>query len=221
VGDSVVYGNHALDQSETIAAQARAVLAQAPALANCVVQVMPAAASSWGPPNQEAFLQEVGLLDADAAFVLLSAHDLYDIPTFGGIVPYRIKPSWGGLDDARQIFIERTFPPKARTVPSPDIRKAASLAALNRMAALFKDAQIPATLVYHPTTDERVNGIRDERDVFSNWAAGQGWLFSDLSKAPLSAADYEDHIHPNAKGATKIAGLLMAQAQVVLPPCKG
>ena len=62
IGDSVIYGNHFLDQSETIALQMIDRLRATPRLSGCTLRVMPAAASSWGPVNQAAYLADLGVL---------------------------------------------------------------------------------------------------------------------------------------------------------------
>ncbi|MBF9036857.1 SGNH/GDSL hydrolase family protein, partial [Rhodobacterales bacterium HKCCE2091] len=77
VGDSVVYGGTELDQSETIAARLDA------ALAACGAQALPVAVSSWGPVNQAAWLRREGVQDARAAALVVSAHDLHDVPRPG------------------------------------------------------------------------------------------------------------------------------------------
>ncbi len=93
IGDSVVYGGHRIDQSETIAAQLAAGLGDDSFLAGCRPVVVPMAVSSWGPANQAAFLKRDGHFAAQVAAIVVSAHDLYDIPT-GRIesIPYRLGP---------------------------------------------------------------------------------------------------------------------------------
>ena len=48
VGDSVIYGNHFLDQEETIAARIRTIVSEDPDLAGCDIMIVAAAVSSWG-----------------------------------------------------------------------------------------------------------------------------------------------------------------------------
>ena len=48
IGDSVVYGNHFLDQADTISARLTTLLRADAVLANCQPLVMAMAASSWG-----------------------------------------------------------------------------------------------------------------------------------------------------------------------------
>ena len=72
IGDSVVYGEHRLDQSETVAARMTVALEADPALAGCRPIVLPMAVSSWGPINQAAFLARDGLHGADVAALVIS-----------------------------------------------------------------------------------------------------------------------------------------------------
>lgn len=206
IGDSVIYGGHFLDQSETIAAQMAKTLASA----NCAPRVLPAAVSSWGPENQAAFLKKRGTFGADWAAIIVSAHDLYDVMQDDpDILPYRTKPSRTALGDAVQAARERLL----RTAPAPprftpQERRAISLDALTRMTKQLRAAGAKVFLVYHPTTTERTTSARPERQAFQNWARDQGVAFADLGDAPIPLDGYRDTIHPNPLGAEKIAAEL-------------
>lgn len=221
VGDSVVYGNHHLDQSQTIAVRLAALLGVRPELAGCRPLAMAAAASSWGPVNQAAFLAETGLLGADLVVHLVSAHDLQDVPSFDDVIPYRLVPSHGALDDARQIVIERLVRRlRTRKKAAPiEEREAQTLAAMNRLRDQVRAAGVPLLLAYHPTIPERANGASRTRQIFRDWALESDVAFVDLGTLDLTAADYRDTIHPNASGASAIAGFLADVTVASLPPC--
>ena len=223
IGDSVVYGNHSLDQPDTIGVQLTDHLAALPPLAGCTPLAMAAAASSWGPVNQAAFLADIGLLETDLALLLVSAHDLYDTPSGDGfLIPYRLRPSYGALDDAGQIVIERL---KRRLVPGPpaqpiELRRQATLAALDRIEAQMARNGVPLILVYHPTVPERQDGLRGEAEVFAHWAQRRGVTFKTLDQEDLKAPGaYRDHIHPAAPGAKRIARHLAHVSAAYLLPC--
>lgn len=218
IGDSVVYGNHFLDQRDTIAQNLTQELAS---VMRCTPIVMPAAASSWGPVNQAAFLEDVGTLDADLAILLLSGHDLYDTPTFkDAVIPYRLKPSFSAIHDAAQIAWERFGPntSKQMNLPSFEARQTETLAALDKIKDQLQADEILLILVYHPTMTERTNGFYDAQAVLADWAQGHDVPVEALGSG-LTPDFYRDDIHPNAAGAHYIARRFAQIVQPVLPPC--
>lgn len=77
LGDSVVNGGSHVDQPDLCTARLERMLSERlgrPAL------VINASANSWGPPNEEAFVNAFGTFDADIAILVLSSHDLVDVP---------------------------------------------------------------------------------------------------------------------------------------------
>lgn len=222
IGDSVVYGNHFLDQSQTIAVQMTTALQALPGLTGCQARAMAAAASSWGPVNQAAYLADIGTLDADLAILIASAHDLYDTPSSdGSLIPYRLRRSFGAVDDALQILTERL---KRRWVSGPaaapaETRQAATLAALDQIAAQLASDDIPMMLAYHPTLPERRKGVRREHQAFADWAAQNDVAFVSLESPALTEETYRDHIHPAAPGAAVISQILADLSEPYLDPC--
>lgn len=223
IGDSVIYGNHFLDQPQTIGMQMTVRLAALPALSGCQPLVMAAAASSWGPVNQAAFLADTGSLDADLAILVVSGHDLYDTPTDeGALIPYRLRPSFSAIEDALQLAIERLTRRLRDRAPAAtvEIRRSETLEAIERIRDQLADDGIPMVLVYHPTVPERQNGLLSEHAFFRDWAATRGLAFANLGEASADGAGmYRDHIHPAASGAAVLAGFLAELAAPLLPDC--
>jgi hypothetical protein len=83
IGDSVVYGGVRVDQDEVDTEILKRSLQRQ--LERPVV-VGNAAAKSWGPPNELAYLERYGTLDADVVILELSSHDYADAPTFVPVV---------------------------------------------------------------------------------------------------------------------------------------
>lgn len=223
IGDSVVYGNHFLDDDDIISAQLTKQLQSKPRLEGCVARVMAAAASSWGPVNQAAFLTKTGLLDTDIAVLIVSAHDLYDTPTTNDtVIPYRLRRSYGALDDAAQAVLERLhrrWSPAEQTAP-PEVRQLQTRAALDDIWRQMRASEVPLILAYHPIVPERRNGLRRDHDDFKEWAQARDVPFIVLENDDLSdPAAYRDHIHPTAAGATAIAGFLAPLVTKELDPC--
>ncbi len=206
IGDSVIYGNHFLDQSEVIGARLHVRLADMPALAGCTPLVMAAAVSSWGPVNQARFLEKSGVLHADQGLILVSSHDLFDTPHYGSVIPYRTQTPFGALDEVRLLVLDR-FAQRTPSTLSFEERRDASLAALDQIADQFAAADVPLLMVYHPTISERAAGAHDARGVFNQWADARGVEWVDLGDTPMSQELYRDDIHPNAQGAETIAAV--------------
>jgi len=83
VGDSIVYAGVRIDQPEIDTEILKRDLQHD--LARPIV-VGNASAKSWGPPNELAYLERYGTLDADVVVLELSSHDYADAPTFVPVV---------------------------------------------------------------------------------------------------------------------------------------
>src|SRR5580765_7907062 len=83
VGDSIVYGGVRIDQAEIATENLKRSLQQE---FGRPVVIGNASATSWGPPNELAYLQRYGTLDADVVILVLSSHDYADAPTFTPVV---------------------------------------------------------------------------------------------------------------------------------------
>jgi len=106
IGDSVVYGGVRVDQddvdTELLKRNLRRQLGHPVVVGN-------ASAKSWGPPNELAYLQRYGTLDADVVILELSSHDYADAPTFVPVVgisaDYPDKKPWLALADLFHTYI--------------------------------------------------------------------------------------------------------------------
>lgn len=218
IGDSVIYGGHFLTQSETIAAQMESHLTQQ---SDCQITVLPLAVSSWGPVNQAAFLSRDGTHGATGAAILVSAHDLYDVPQAGrNILPYRTTKPISALHDAITIIWERAFPPEQVERLSRAERRQKSLQALSKMHEQLRRSGIALTMIYHPTVGERDAGSSSARSGFQKWADEVGARFVDLGEWSIDLAGYRDNIHPNSKGAQRLAEILAVELEEVFHPCR-
>lgn len=218
IGDSVVYGNHFLDQAETISLQ---LAPRLESTLGCKVTVMPAAASSWGPVNQAAFLKEVGTLDADLAILIVSGHDLYDTPTFNdNVIPYSTVPAYGAIHHAFQSVQTRLKQRRspAQALAPVEVGQSETLAALDQILSQLKSDGIGLLLMYHPTVSERLNGQFFAKDPFANWALKSHVTF-ELIGTDMTAEQYRDDIHPNAGGAIMLATILSERATPHLTQC--
>jgi hypothetical protein len=110
IGDSVIYGGVLIDQADIDTEILKRELQQE--LKRPVV-VGNASAKSWGPPNELAYLQRFGTLDADVVILELSSHDYADAPTFVPVVgvsaPYPDKKPWSALSDLFETYLLPRF----------------------------------------------------------------------------------------------------------------
>jgi lysophospholipase L1-like esterase len=83
IGDSVVYGGVRIDQSEIGTEILKRNLERR---FRVPVVVANASAKGWGPPDELAYLERFGTLDADIIILELSSHDYEDAPTFIPVV---------------------------------------------------------------------------------------------------------------------------------------
>lgn len=217
IGDSVIYGNHFLDQSDTVAAQLTNLLQPS---FDCIIRVMPAAASSWGPVNQAAFLKQIGTLDADVAILLVSAHDLFDTPTFqDNVIPYRLKPPFGAMHDGFQILWSRLKNAPMQPFVPPETRRKQTINAMDQMYQQLSKADIPLVLVYHPTRQEQIKQAAIAKEDFVSWASKND-IFLHSLEGGIDPQNYRDDIHPNVAGVAQIAGTFAHLLQVKLPNCE-
>ncbi|MEM9762877.1 MAG: hypothetical protein AAF968_10245 [Pseudomonadota bacterium] len=214
IGDSVVYGTHRLDQEETIAVRLEALLmARASA---CDTRVLPLAASSWGPVNMAAALRGSGLFGAQEVVIVVSAHDLFDLPSWQtSDIPYAIAtPGLAVLDAAaalaRRRYGWRILPwaPPAAAPPAEGTLPPDSVAAIAEMVATARKAGATVWLAYHPTVGEPGAPPPPGRAAFEGFAALEGVPFVAFGEHGLGQGDYVDIIHPSASGARRIAQIL-------------
>lgn len=204
IGDSVVYGNHFLDQEETISSRLSALLSTS----TCIVRVIPMAVSSWGPINQAAALERHGIFGASEVAIVLSDHDILDTPqSNGSLVPYRLSAPIGAIGDAIEAVFERyVHSIISNPIISTEERARLSLEALDKIANEITKSNIELRLVYNATTQERRSGISDQGMRIFDWSHSRGIALLDLGRVP--GIGYRDHIHPDANGALRIAEAL-------------
>lgn len=159
IGDSVVYGEHTLDQTQTMAFilnnQLRKLLQDESVIVGSI------AASSWGPANMLAFYQRFGPFKGNTAFLVLSSHDRSDIPYMTRrLTPYRVKEPVSALFDFLQSAGERIEDKIRGDIKKISFKKRLSLseASLNSLIQLLKIDYTKVILVFHATKKEALNG---------------------------------------------------------------
>lgn len=133
LGDSVVNGGSHVTQSDLATERLAARLTQ---VTDRPVTLINGSANSWGPANQLAFLRRYGTFDADIVVLVVSSHDLVDVPVH--LAEAKAHPGavynqpWCALSEVAGLAWARLVP---ASVPDPPSERDAGLAAAG-LAAL-------------------------------------------------------------------------------------
>jgi len=206
VGDSIVYGDHHLDQTATISAQ----LEQQLATMQCPALVMAAATSSWGPKNELEFLNRYGFFHAQAVVVVLSTHDHLDYPSFNNWdIPYALTPAWTAVSDVvHRVFTWGVKWATPSVQLAPLNREQLSLVALQQLLALATVQAPWVEIQVHPTRHELETGKFFGLEYFTRHAQPFNLPISPTYSPTLTSTAqrlYADDIHPSKLGARLIA----------------
>ena len=171
IGDSVVYGQHTLDQTQTLAFLLNSQLKRE--LQDESIIVGSIAASSWGPGNMLAYYERFGPFIGNTAFLVLSSHDRSDIPFMTRrLTPYRVEEPISALLDFLQSAVERIEDKIRGDVKELSFKKRLSLseASLNSLVELLKRDYTKVILVFHATKKESLSGSSNGEIYYRNIA---------------------------------------------------
>lgn len=221
IGDSIINGGSMLDQPEIVTSVLQRELRSR--LKNQSIIVGNISAGSWGPQNQLAYIERFGLLDADAAVLVVSSHDATD--EIGPLRPGRAQNSpdyalaWSEVFD-RWVKQPRTA---AERPPGPPGRAEPCLTAFEEMLSrIERDTGHPAIVVFHYERDE-LDAAEEPAGLTQFRAACQRHdiepiAMRDAYRAQRDAGTnvYQDYIHLNATGERVIADALLPSIEAVL-----
>ena len=234
IGDSVIYGGVRIDQedidTEILKRNLQKDLGRPVVAGN-------ASAKSWGPPNELAYLQRFGTLQADVVILELSSHDYADAPTFTPVVGVAAaypdkKPALAVIDLLRTYLLPRLFhvgeTPGAvdRSLPgdAPSAQDIIECRDAEREFFRFARAHnARVSLVQHLTLPELSGGYepgysanqavaRDESVPFLDDAE----VLRETLRKNISPFNSGDTIHLNAAGQTILARTLEAAVHLAL-----
>lgn len=215
IGDSVVYGEHTVDQTNTMAYLLNNRLLQEFQDESIIVGSI--AASSWGPENMLSFYKKFGPFSGKIAFVILSSHDRSDVPFMTRrLTPYRLKEPASALFDFIQSIAERIEDRVRGDVRKISFKKRLSLSesSLNSLLNLLKSDYDEVILVFHATRKEVLVGsstgesyyrdIADQHNIeFFSTMVFYKELYSN------GVAPHSDNIHLTAQGNRNMAEKLV------------
>ncbi|MER8786327.1 hypothetical protein NKH71_00415 [Mesorhizobium sp. M0983] len=205
VGDSVINGGALTDQADL----ATNILSVDGAL------YLNASAGSWGPENEEAYINRFGTFNADMLILVLSTHDAGDVPTFAALNP-KTHPTvtpWFALSDAAFRYFPRYLRWKEKDPKEIEIPPARSaLAAITRMMHL----KLPVCVITHATMMENKSGVRGQ-GYEANLAAASGVPIIDDAQFISAETGYQDMIHLNKVGQIGLSQAMAKCRAVVFP----
>ncbi len=217
-GDSVVYGNHFLDQSETLNGRIEEkVLASH---SNKKTLTASVAASSWGPGNLLAYYNKLGGLKGDYAVLIQSSHDRFDIPFAStDVIPYRLRKSYLASLDLCWAITERLLQ-RAGYYKRPlnlDEPVSDTEPELRELIGVLKSDFETVYLVFHPTVME-LNGEQSQAEYYQTVAQEEGIEYQDFSRIYKDLSDpqemYRDNIHPSALGTRLFSSAIFEMLKV-------
>lgn len=203
VGDSVVNGGVEIDQMDLASELLRRSLTSGSWVGNV-------SAGSWGPANMAAYMQRFGTFGADHILVVLSSHDLHDVPTFpadlGPDFPQK-RPTFA-LEEALMRYLPRYLPLLLSRVDEP-IQKVSEVEAkgesdVEGLIALLKTSGAPFEVFLHPSISELTLGPNQDGKNLRHLLETLNVNYIEM-RPYLSRSDYRDEIHMNAVGHKKYA----------------
>jgi hypothetical protein len=223
IGDSIIYGGWAIDQSDLAVVQA----------SDETTYYANISAGSWGPGNQRAYLEAFGPFGADAAIFVVNPEDPVDVAQFLPLSTDRF-PTENPVSALTEAVIRHgpkllpnwlepwvlpstegpPRPPGPPQNPPPE-----------DFAAMLQDfgaAGVPACVVLHPFAHEFTEGEDPGRMLMRALALAHGVPVEDLLP-PLVAAGgpaklYRDPLHLNAAGQAVLReAILRCRARAAVP----
>lgn len=210
LGDSIVFGTYRVNQDELISSFLEPELSR---LLKRDVEVLNVASSSWGPLNQEAYLERFGIFQSDCVVWILSSHDAYDVPIpgFADLLPQ--EPGFTALGEAFDKLREKRFVAPASS-GDPLER---SLVAVRHVISLFSRARVPVLAAQHWSTEELARGMDKEglvlRDLFEKLSVPVMSLKPAVLEAQQTASPYQDTLHVSPAGARAIGHAIARELQ--------
>ncbi|MEM8806244.1 MAG: SGNH/GDSL hydrolase family protein [Cyanobacteria bacterium P01_G01_bin.38] len=232
IGDSIVNGNWWTDQTQTLSALLENSLSAPLPTGYQTVEVLNASANSWGPRNQQAYLERFGTFEADIVVLVLNTDDLFATqPTslqVGRDRSYPDKSPRFALAELANRYLKKPTPIpglKAIQAETGD-RVGRNLEAVEQIRQQIETQGGQLILVMTPLKREVLSGPRDyevtARGRVDAFAAEHSVTYLDL----LSLFDnqetvegwYRDHIHLSPTGNQAVCDRIQSAIEAQLAP---
>lgn len=168
-------------------------------------------AGSWGPANIGAWIDEYGFLGAQTGVVVLSSHDLADLPTFAPLDPstHPTRRPVSALLEGIERYLPRYLPtltsPPPAPVPQAEDDTARGAAEIEALISRFAAQGVGLCLIQHQTRTELRDGPQPGHHAIQALFADRDVPtldFGPVLEAALAAgaAPYRDDIHLSDEG---------------------
>lgn len=231
LGDSVANGGWWTDQARTLSARMQRQLISQLSGTFLAVEVLNAAANSWGPRHELAYLGKFGTFEARAILLLLNTDDLFATAPTSAVVghdrdyPQHYPPL--ALIEAITYLRKRrrTLPEPAAVPPAGSDRVGANLAAIQQIQHIAQQADSRLIVALTPLLRETTPaGPRDyewrARDQLRQALAIAQVNYIDFlpvfQQLPNPQALYRDHIHLSPRGYALVSDVLCQATQAAL-----
>ncbi len=217
LGDSVINGGSQTDNDS---------LATNLVTAETDFQMLNISAGSWGPDNCAAYLDELGIFNAKAMFVLLSSHDFGDtmdfLPTVGVHESFPDEQYFCAIYEVWDRYVYPRLSSSSKKM-DPDQRVLSGIDkgnvfndGWNQLKIIADRAQIPLIIILHAEQSELRKGEYNDKGVaIVAWAdANNVRLVKDITY--LNEEHYRDNIHINNMGQRVIADIIKNEISLYL-----
>lgn len=183
-------------------------------------------AGSWGPANIVAWIEEYGLIGAETAVIVISTHDLHDVPSFAPLNPqtHSTEPPVSALVEGMQRYVPRYLPwlslGRGSDRPEPEQAQVSAAGSISAFIDRIASADVRLCAIQHktrqelgqpPTTDaQTIKALFDARDVP---VLDFGPALQQTEKSP-----YRDGIHINEFGQQLLSDYLRTCSDVARVP---
>ncbi|MEO1401295.1 MAG: SGNH/GDSL hydrolase family protein [Cyanobacteria bacterium J06635_1] len=234
IGDSIVNGNWWTDQTQTLSALLENSLSTPLGVDYEAVEVLNASANSWGPRNQQAYLDRFGTFEADIVVLVLNTDDLFATqPTslqVGRDRSYPNKSPGFALVELANRYLKKPTPiPELKAIQAETgDRVGRNLEAVKQIKQRVEIQGGQLILVMTPLKREVLSGPRDyeitARGRVDAFAAEENVPYLDLLSLFESQETvegwYRDHIHLSPTGNQAVCDHIhkVIQNQLTPPP---
>ena len=214
LGDSVLNGGNLTDQARlatTLASDDQVFFGNA-------------SAGSWGPANMAAWLAQYGTIGADTVILVLSSHDLRDVPTFQPLDPstHPTVAPLSALSEGATRYLPRYLPflrAKAEEQDNAGDNLETGRAALENLLDALAGKGEKACLVLHSTQEELAgNPDPGHAEIMSRVSARDIPIVDLAGSAGRAENAFRDNIHLNDFGQELLAEALRDCARTAVHP---
>ena len=177
-------------------------------------------ASSWGPDNCFAYLQEYGNFNAGLIFLVVSSHDAYDNMDFKKVVD--VHPSFPSRQNKSAIYelltrylLPRVFK-KKREEGDPIVKGSLFNPGFFSFYTYTQEKKIPFFIYLHPVKKEIQEGTYDKQgeQIIQFCKEHNILLIKGINYENVSG--FRDDIHLNERGQRVLANILLPQITQLL-----